>query len=65
MSDKITGQLKSQLASIKCHRISCDYNWKSEQKKIIDENSNCVDNCINENKYEFNGKYFDSCESDI
>ena len=53
----------SQLLNNSCFNIDCSYNWKLNQKKIIEENGSCLNNC-NDNplyKYEYNGKCYQNC----
>ena len=46
-----------------CVVISCIEDWRSVQKKIIIEGSNCVDNCISTQfyHYELKGKCYQEC----
>ena len=43
--------------------ISCEDGWKSNQKKIINTNGNCVAKCgkHSKNKHEYNGKCYEDC----
>ena len=52
-----------QIESIPCYIIDCSYNWKKNQKKIIDESKQCVENCEKNSlyKFEYNRKCFKSC----
>ena len=49
-----------------CLVIDCSEDWKSKQKKIINNNGQieCVDSCTNspQYKYEYNGYCYESCE---
>ena len=53
----------SHLNKTKCYTITCSEDWKSKQKKIINETGVCVNRCEeNEvNIYEYNGKCYDKC----
>ena len=46
----------------KCNIIDCSDDWKSKQKKIIN-NSTCIDSCDNNiiYKYEYKGKCLENC----
>ena len=57
----------SQLLNKKCLTIDCSYNWKLNQKKIINESGLCIDNCENDlqNKYEYNSKCYNNCLNGI
>ena len=46
---------------IKCKVIDCSNNWKLNRKKLISKNNTCIDNCIDEYKYEYNGKCYNNC----
>ena len=43
--------------------LDCSDNWQINQKKIIYETNECIDNYQNspEYKYEYNGKSYNSC----
>ena len=53
----------SQIKNISCYVIDCSNDWKSKQKKLIDNTNECIDNCENSAryKYEYNGKCFNNC----
>ena len=55
--------LLPQLNKIKCHIIDCLDDWNLNQKKIINEIGECIDNCYNNSiyKYEYNGKCYENC----
>ena len=55
--NKIFPQIRDK---IKCNIIDCINDWKSIQKKLINDNNQCVESC--DNKYEYNGKCYDNCE---
>ena len=65
VNNNILGNIvKSQLELITCrNEITNDNNWKSQQKKIVNINGNCVNKCSEEpnNQYEYNGKCYSSC----
>ena len=44
-----------------CYTIECSEDWKSKQKKIV--NNKCIDSCANsaQYNYEYNGKCIDNC----
>ena len=62
-----TGSIISALiGNIKCHVIDCSNNWKSIQKKLINNNSNeCIYSCANSTQYiyEYNGKCYENCSN--
>ena len=47
---------------ISCVALSCDNNWRSVQKKIVESTKECVDSC-NLPLYEYEGKCLPSCPS--
>jgi surface protein len=53
----------SQLSDKRCYTIDCSQDWKSKQKKIIEETGTCNENCGNDiiYKYEYNGKCYEYC----
>ena len=55
---KIYNQIK-----YKCYTIYANDDWKSHQKKIINNTSNCIERCENSSqyKYEYNGKCYENC----
>ena len=47
-----------------CRIIDCTNDWKSKQKKLINNNNyQCFESCKNtaKNKYEYNGKCYENC----
>ena len=53
----------NQIKNKKCYIIDCDNDWKLKQKKLINNNNICIDNCYNDTiyKYEYNGKCYNNC----
>ena len=53
----------AEINNIKCNVIDCSNNWKSSQKKIINNNNECIDSCSNSTQYiyEYNGKCYENC----
>ena len=49
----------------KCLTIDCSDDWKSKQKKIINNTNECIERCDNSPiyKYEYNGKCYDNCSN--
>ena len=54
----------SQIYNIKCYVIDCSNDWKSKQKKIINNNE-CIESCdiSTQYKYEYNGKCYENCSN--
>ena len=48
-----------QIESISCYTIDCSEDWRSYQKKIINETGECIDKCLDDEKYSF--EYNDHC----
>ena len=61
-SNKTISKILPQITSKKCYTLYCSKDWKSKQKKIINETL-CTDNCYNSprNIYEDNGKCYEQC----
>ena len=57
--------LLSKLNNDICYAIDCSDDWKLKQKKIINTNNGCVDNCdvFPNYKYEYNGKCLENCSN--
>ena len=57
---KILSKLKEKR---RCYNISCIVDWRSNQRKIINTNGNCVAKCEDDEqfKYEYNGKCYENC----
>ena len=53
-----------QINEITCHVIDCANDWKSKQKKIINNTNECIQSCVNSSlyKYEYNGKCYENCK---
>ena len=59
--NKILDQLEN-----KCYNIDCSDIWRPNQKKLINIDNTCVDDCSNtEYKYEFYGKCYKDCINSI
>ena len=65
MDENLQSKIFSEMADadITCYNIDCSENWKSHQKKIVDETGQCIDYCKNITSYnfEYNGKCYQSC----
>ena len=53
----------NKLPKRECTLLSCSDDWKSNKKKILENNGNCIDDCISDNiyKYEYNDKCISEC----
>ena len=54
-----------QVNNRKCYVIDCSDNWKSKQKKIINNTNECIESC-NENSlypFEYNGRCYENCSN--
>jgi len=63
--NNIPEKILSKISNIKCKTISCSNDWKSIQKKIINNTNECIDSCENSKqyKYEYNGKCYENCSN--
>ena len=61
--DKILPQIKQ----ISCPTIDCSDDWKSKQKKIINETGECINSCEDSSiyKYEYNGQCYNICTNGL
>ena len=59
-SSKILDELKNKKS---CYNIECSKDWKSKQKKLINGNNICINNCSDDEvyKYEYNGLCYENC----
>ena len=53
----------AQIKNINCYTKDCSNDWKSNQKKIINNINQCIDSCSNSTEYiyEYNGKCYENC----
>ena len=60
---EIPSFILSQLEDLKCPKEDCSGNWKENQLKIISENGECIDKCINDDNYtyEYEGICYNKC----
>jgi len=58
---KIFPQIKNKT----CYTIYCSDDWKSKQKKIINNTNQCIESCDNSSQYqyEYNGKCYENCSN--
>ena len=62
--DSYTGSIViAQIKNINCYTKDCSNDWKSNQKKIINNINQCIDSCSNSTEYiyEYNGKCYENC----
>jgi surface protein len=60
--------IKNRLSNSNCYVIDCSIDWKSKQKKIINNgNGKCIESCNDDIQYknEYNSKCYDNCPSGI
>ena len=55
----ILGEIKT----IACYSSYCEDDWKSKQKKLINNNNQCIESCDDNQsyQYEYNGKCYENC----
>ena len=53
--------------NINCLNIDCSNDWKSKQKKIINNTNECIESCDKSEQYQFdyNGKCYENCVNGI
>ena len=58
-------KILSELNNKSCYSLYCSEDWEKVQKKIVNKTGICNDNTNNDifYKYEFNGKYYESCNN--
>ena len=54
------GNIISQIEEKKCSIIDCSNEWRKNRKKLNNLDS-CINNCKDDNKYEFNGNCISVC----
>jgi surface protein len=54
-------KIKNELSKLKCPTLICSENWKEYKKKIIYNTGNCTDDCISEEKFEYEYNCYDEC----
>ena len=54
-----------QIENISCYTIDCSDDWKSKQKKIINNTNECIQSCDSSSQfpYEYNGKCYENCSN--
>jgi len=45
--------ISEQMNNIKCNVIDCSNDWKSKQKKIINNTNECIESCDNSTQYKY------------
>ena len=63
INGNIAEKIFQNIANTDCIVIDCSNDWKSKQKKIINNNNECIDICNNNTlyKYEYKRKCFENC----
>ena len=56
--------LYHKIENLNCSNIYCSDDWYKNQKKIINGNDECIDNCKDDHKYELNNKCYNTCSYD-
>ena len=54
----------SDILNNKCFIIDCSNDWKTKQKKIINDNQ-CIESCDKINQFEYNGKCYEQCQNGV
>ena len=54
-----------QIKNITCYTIDCSDDWKSKQKKLINNTNQCIESCDNNSQYqyEYNEKCYENCSN--
>ena len=62
-SENNTENIISQLSSLKCAINDCSVDWKLRKQKILYDKKICIDNCLNNENYQYEFNYFcyDKC----
>ena len=61
--EKNKNKILPQIKKLNCLTVDCSDDWRSKQKKIINETGQCIDSCENSTiyNYEFNGQCYNNC----
>jgi len=60
VKDENSNFIKSKLSNSNCYAIDCSIDWKSKQKKIINnENVKCIESCSDDTQYQ--NEYNSNC----
>ena len=67
INENLNTKIINAIRQINCSIIDCSNVWVSKQKKIINENNQCIDNCINSTQYqyEYNDKCYSNCPNGL
>ena len=62
-NDFFLEKIKNELSKLKCPKLDCSNNWKENKKRIIYNNSVCINNCEDDeiNKYEYEYICYSEC----
>ena len=52
-------KILSEIEKKSCYVIDCSNDWKSKQKKLIDNSNECFDSCDSKAQYEYKGKCYE------
>ena len=63
LNKNINYKIMTKINNKNCSTIDCSNNLKSKQKKLINNNTECIDSCDNNMQYpyEYNGKCYENC----
>ena len=63
INESLASSIMDLIKAKQCYIIDCSFNWKLNQKKLIEEKSICVDKCENDTEYvhEYNGRCYKDC----
>jgi len=56
-------QIYSQIENKVCYSEDCSNDWKLKQNKFIEGSKECINNCSDINKYEYNGQCVSECQN--
>ena len=57
-------RIMDQIEDKKCSIFDCSLDWRKNRKRL-DKNNNCLDNCKSNNNYEYNGICYSECSNKI
>ena len=60
--NNILNKIYPYINSINCHIEDCTDDWKLKQNKSIYGTNECINNCSEINRYEYNGKCYQECQ---
>ena len=67
INTQLYNEINTEMQAMPCYVLYCEDDWKSKQKKLINNTNECIESCDNSSQYqyEYNGKCYENCSQGL